>query len=166
MIVVAQQLKEIIDVARPGLLSISERRSSEKPYPDKWSIKEVLGHLIDSVANNHQRIVRMQEVSSLGVFKYTQQHWVTSQHYLEEPWEHIVELWYRYNLHLVHIVSHIDPTSLDHVCDMGYSEPAPLRFVVQDYVRHVQHHLDQIFSDVDPRERQQWVRRQPSRSSE
>lgn len=159
---VAQQLKQLIDTAKPELLSIPDKKASERPFPDKWALKEILGHLIDSAANNHQRIVRMQEVADLGPFTYTQQHWVTSQHYFEERWEDVIGFWYFYNTHLAHVIANVDPASLDNVCDMGYSEPARLRFVIEDYVRHVQHHLDQIFSGVDPRKRMQWVRRRPS----
>lgn len=161
---VSQQLKDMVDSARPRLLAISEARASEKPVPDKWALKEILGHLIDSASNNHQRIVRMQEVANLGTFTYSQQHWVNSQHYFEERWEDIVEFWYLYNTHLSHVIAHVAPGSLENVCDMGYAKPAGLRFVIQDYVRHVQHHLDQIFSGLDPRERERWVRRIPSQN--
>ena len=162
MIASSQQLKELSDNARPRLRSIPESQAAEKPYPDKWSIKEILGHLIDSATNNHQRIVRMQELANIGKLTYTQQHWVTSQHYQGEPWENVVELWYCYNMHLAHVIAHVEATSLNNVCDMGYAEPATLRFVIEDYLRHVQHHLEQIFSDADPRERERWVRRHPS----
>jgi hypothetical protein len=62
-------------------------------------------------------------------------------------------MWYFYNKHLAHIIEHIDPGSLTNVCDMGDSTPATLQFVAEDYVHHLQHHLDQIFSNADPRER-------------
>lgn len=158
----SQQLKQLIDSARSELLSIPEEKASQKAYVDKWSLKEILGHLIDSAANNHQRIVRMQEVVDLGAFTYTQQHWVDSQQYAAEGWEDVVEFWYRYNAHLAHVIAHVNPASLNNVCDMGYAEPATLKFVIEDYVRHVQHHLDQIFGGDDPKKRKQWVRRLPS----
>jgi hypothetical protein len=164
MTTIAQELKGVIDAAKPSLLSISEGEASARPFSDKWSQKEILGHLIDSAANNHQRIVRMQEAYNIGSFTYSQQHWVKSQYYFKERWEDIVGCWYHYNLHLSHVISHVDPACLDNVCDMGYSEPAKLKFVIEDYVRHVQHHLDQIFSDVDPRERQVWIPRSPSQN--
>jgi len=164
MTTVAQQLRKTIDTAKPKLLSIPDGEASAKPFPDKWSIKEILGHLIDSAANNHQRIVRMQEAANIGSFTYTQQHWVTSQQYINERWNDIVALWYAYNAHLSHIISQVDPGCLGNKCDMGYSEPATLRFVIEDYARHVRHHLDQIFSDVDPRKREVWIRRSPSQN--
>ena len=158
---IAQHLKQTIDAARPRLLSISETRASEKPYPDKWSLKEILGHLLDSATNNRQRIVRMQQTAVLGTFTYDQKHWVTSQHYHAEPWQAVVEFWYLYNAHLAHVITHVDPASLSHVCDMGYAKPATLKFVIEDYVKHVEHHLGQIFSDADPRSREGWVRAEP-----
>ena len=158
----AQQLREIIDAVYPRLMSIPESRASEKPYPEKWSIKEILGHLIDSAANNHQRIVRMQEKENIGYFSYPQDLWVTLQGYQAEDWTSLVELWHQHNNHLAHIIGSIRDESLAHVCDIGYSKPATLRFIVEDYIRHVQHHTDQILTDLDPRKRKPWVPRSPS----
>lgn len=157
MFTVAQHLREVIDAAKPGLLFITENRASEKPYPDKWSIKEILGHLVDSASNNHQRIVRMQELPDIGTLSYEQSHWVNVQRYRSEPWNDLVNMWYFYNKHLAHIIGHIDPKFLTNVCDMDYGKPMTLQFVAEDYVRHLQHHLDQIFSDVDPRKRAKWM---------
>jgi hypothetical protein len=157
MLTVAQNLRIAIDAAKPRLLSITEAKASEKPYPDKWSIKEILGHIVDSASNNHQRIVRMQEVADIGTFSYEQMHWVSSQHYQSEPWNDLVNVWFYYNKHLAHIIEHIKAGSLNNTCDIDYAEPATLRFVAEDYVRHLQHHLDQIFSDADPRERTKWM---------
>jgi hypothetical protein len=109
---VAQHLRKAIEAAKPRLLSLTESSVSEKPYPDKWSVKEILGHLIDSASNNHQRIVRMQEVTNIGTFSYEQLHWVNSQHYRSEPWPELVNIWYFYNKHLAHIIEHIEPKTL------------------------------------------------------
>ena len=159
---VAARLRETADVAKPRLLSISEQSAGEKPLDEKWSRKEILGHLIDSATNNHQRIVRMQASSDIGTLTYEQEQWVKSQHYHQEPWENLVEFWYRYNVHLAHVIAHADATALENKCDMGYETPATLRFVIEDYVRHVQHHLDQIFNEAGPLERPRWVQRRPS----
>ena len=153
---VSRQLAVTIESARLRLKSIKEDRASEKPFPDTWSLKEILGHLIDSASNNHQRIVRMQEMANIGTLSYAQLHWVNSQQYQSEPWDDIVELWYRYNKHLAHIIEQIDPGSLDHICDIGYPDVATLRFVVEDYLRHLKHHLEQIFNDADPQTRRKW----------
>lgn len=161
---IADRLSETVRLAKPPLLSISEARASEKRYAEKWSLKEILGHLVDSAANNHQRIVRMQESRDIGMFTYTQEHWVASQKYHLEPWEAIVDLWFHYNVHLAHIIGEVDPRTLEHVCDMGYASPATLAFVIEDYLRHVQHHLGQIFDDMEPRERKKWISRDPGKA--
>ncbi len=157
MLLVAQHLRETIHTAKTGLLAITESRASEKPYAEKWSIKEILGHLVDSASNNHQRIVRMQGSRDIGTFSYEQLHWVTSQHYRSEKWDDLVNAWYFYNLHLAHIIELIDPQSLSNVCHVDNGKPVTLQFIASDYVKHMQHHLDQIFSDADPRERKKWM---------
>jgi hypothetical protein len=155
------ELQELLEETKPRLLAIPEAHAFEKPFADKWSLKEILGHLIDSAANNHQRIVRMQERPDIGAFTYSQQHWVTSQQYQQRSWADIVELWYQFNRHLAHVIGHIDPASLAHTCDMGYAAPATLKLVAEDYVRHVRHHVEQILSGADPRQRKKWVARNP-----
>ncbi len=156
MIKIAQQLEKVIERGKSQLKAITENQASQKPYPDKWCLKEILGHLIDSASNNHQRIVRMQEMSNIGTFTYSQMHWVNSQHYQSEPWENLVELWYRYNKHLAHIIAHIDPLALNNTCDVHDPEPVTLHTMVEDYLRHLEHHLSQIFTDQDPRARTKW----------
>lgn len=150
------RLHTIVATAVPRLLSLTEEEAAARPYADKWSLKETLGHLIDSAMNNHQRIVRMQATPDLGKFTYDQLHWVRSQRYQEEPWTELVGLWRAVNTHLAHTIGGIHPSALGNVCDMGYPEPATLSFVVEDYLRHAEHHLAQIFSGDDPRHRTRW----------
>ena len=166
MLTIAEQLRTLIESARPRLLGITEKLASEKQFPDKWSVKETVGHLIDSAASNHQRIVRLQLSADIGRLTYAQVEWVQAQHYQTEPWTQIVQFWYLYNMHLSHVIAHVNPENLDHVCDMGYAEPAPLRFIIEDYVRHTQHHLDQILTGADPGSRKQWVTRRPTDPSD
>jgi hypothetical protein len=156
MLTTAEQLTKVIEEAKPRLLALTDARTSSKPIPDKWSIREILGHCIDSASNNLQRIVRMQELADIGTFRYTQEHWVRAQHYGDESWADLVNHWYYLNKHLSHVIAHIDPATLDNVCDMGNPKPATLRYVAQDYLRHLRHHMDQIFNDADPRERSKW----------
>ena len=153
---VALQLREILEQTKPRLLALSEKQISEKPYGEKWSLKEILGHLVDSASANHQRIVRMQASQDIGKLGYEQEHWVSSQHYTSESWNDLVNIWYYYNKHLAHIIEHVDKRTLGNTCDMDYPKPATLEFVIKDYVRHMQHHLGQIFSGADPQERAKW----------
>ena len=159
---IATELSSFADEIRPRLLAIPEGRASDQPYAEKWSLKGILGHLVDSAVNNHQRIVRMQESADIGKFGYTPEHWVRSQHYDARHWVELVDLWFQLNVHLSHVIAHVDPSTLAHTCDMGYAAPATLRFVIEDYVRHVRHHVEQILGGSDPRQRKRWVPRDPA----
>ena len=143
---IAKSLKEAIEDARPRLLLLSEAVAAAKPKPEKWSPKEIIGHLIDSAANNHQRFVRAQlGATALQPYRYAQDNWVRVQHYQSADWLALVSLWYFYNLHLAHVIAAIQPEFFDNQLDV-WDEPATLRFVAEDYVRHLNHHLDQIFT--------------------
>lgn len=56
----ASRLRLLVDRNVPRLLSLDEATTSARPAPGKWSPREILGHLIDSASNNHQRFVRAQ----------------------------------------------------------------------------------------------------------
>jgi hypothetical protein len=144
MISVALQLRTLIAEATPLLRSMPEGKVSEKPSAEKWSHKEILGHLIDSASNNHQRFVRMQLQPDIGAFVYQQMEWNLAQKYQMESWPDLVQLWHFYNKHLAHVIEHVDAGSLTHACDIGSPTPATLSFIMEDYVRHVRHHLGQI----------------------
>jgi hypothetical protein len=143
--------------ATERLRAISPEQSARKSSPDKWSIKEVLGHLIDSAANNHQRFVRAQFTDDLVFPGYEQEKWVNAQKYNDESWSDMVQLWGSYNLHLVHVIGAIPEAALTrarirHNLDqialqpVDKQDPTTLDYFVRDYLVHLKHHLDQIFA--------------------
>jgi DinB superfamily len=148
------RLFEIIQKARPKLEAINDEEASTKTIDGKWSIKEIIGHLIDSAANNHQRFVRLQNAAENVSIRYDQEFWVSVQAYQSEKWVDLVDLWYYYNRHLSHVVASLNQAMLDNKCDMGYPEQKTLGFVVEDYIRHLEHHLKQILSGVEPERRE------------
>lgn len=138
------EFKALIDQSSTALAGIPESDSQKKSTPEKWSKKEILGHLIDSAANNHQRFVRGQLSAELRIPGYEQQDWVTTQRYQLQPWANLVQFWKSYNVHLLHIISVMPQRVLGNYCVIGDDEPVTLEFVIQDYVRHLKHHLEQI----------------------
>ena len=68
-------LSSVVARALPHLSAISEDAAAQKPNPSKWSKKEILGHLIDSAANNHQRFIRLQLAREIGLPGYEQDNW-------------------------------------------------------------------------------------------
>ena len=129
---------------RKHLLSFNEADVSRRPSPDKWSKKEILGHLIDSASNNHQRFVRAQFLDKLEFPGYQQREWVQAQNYAEESWAQLVELWSAYNQHLAHVVAQIQPKKFSTICKVGDNDVMTLEALIADYIRHMEHHLKQL----------------------
>jgi hypothetical protein len=139
-----RELDSLLAMAGPQLLTLSETECSSRPAEDKWSKKEILGHLIDSASNNHQRFVRGQLSSEIRLPGYEQEEWVRTQAYQKESWENLVQLWKALNLHLLHLGRMMPGDRLRSMCFIGTNEPVTLEFIFVDYVRHVKHHLQQI----------------------
>lgn len=146
MYTTAACLLHAVNLAQPRLLALTEAESTVRPAPGKWSPKEIIGHLIDSATNNHQRFVRAQQGDTdLHAYRYAQDFWVKTQDYQAADWPQLVMLWHAYNAHLAHVVARIRPEFLDAPLSVWGDEPVTLRFVAEDYVLHLQHHLAQIF---------------------
>jgi hypothetical protein len=136
-------LASVVERAIPHLSAISEEAASIKPSPGKWSKKEILGHLIDSAANNHQRFMRLQLQPEISLPGYDQDNWVRLNRYQQEAWTEIVALWSAYNRHLVSVIESLDDSALGHVWHASDGD-VTLEFIATDYVRHLKHHLAQI----------------------
>ena len=123
--------------------------------PGKWSRKEIVGHLIDSASNNHQRFVQAQFTDELLCSTYDQDAWVRAQRYGEAQWSELVSLWALFNEHLARVMVAIpaEPRmkprarhNLDQVAFGTFpaSQPVTLEQFMHDYVVHLEHHLAQI----------------------
>jgi len=138
---IARQIRSLISKLEPQLSRMNHDEMGLKPDPHEWSKKEILGHLIDSAANNHQRFVRAVNKVADQFPTYDQDGWVRIQRYNEMPWSFLVTFWSAYNSHLCHIIECIPKDAESSPCNIGKEEPVTLEFVVRDYLRHLQHHL-------------------------
>lgn len=133
--------RQAIDVL-PGVLGrFSEAEGETRPSPERWSRKEVLGHLIDSAANNHQRFVRGQIAGSRHFPEYEQEQWVRVQHYQTSPWAELITLWRAYNSHLLRVVEAMPEEGRRAICRVGEGPEVTVAWLIVDYVDHLEHHL-------------------------
>lgn len=148
--------KQTVDAAAKRLREINESDAGLPLAEAHWSSKQIIGHLIDSAANNHARFVLAQLKDDLIFPGYEQDGWVNTNHYQAAPWLQLVDLWCAYNLHLHHLMSHADPAKLRTPCTLHtlqeiafktvpQAEPVTLEYLMIDYVDHLKHHLNQIF---------------------
>ena len=155
---VLEEFVRTVEEASARLLSLTEAESRAPLAEGKWSAKEVVGHLIDSASNNHQRFVRAQLKEDLVFQGYAQDDWVRVQSYQAEPWPLLVNLWKFYNLHLAHVCraaperERLRARREHNLHEIGWApvsteEPATLEHLMRDYVGHLKHHLSQIFGE-------------------
>ena len=152
---VADKLRQILESAVPRLQSITAAQASAKLSPEKWSKKEILGHLIDSAANNHCRFVTGQCKGDLHFAGYEQEKWVAVQRYQEADWRALIRLWSAYNHHLAFLMGTFPEADLlvphdEHSLDLmafnlvPANQPTTMLYLMQDYVDHLLHHVKQI----------------------
>jgi hypothetical protein len=143
---IAQSFRTQLNEIHAALFAISPALADTPWRPGGWTRKEILGHLLDSAANNRQRFVR---AATKGVYagpKYAQEAWVEAHGYAEQTWDDLLLWWSAEHEILMAVVDRISEDRLTALCRVGDDEPVTLRFLVEDYVRHQEHHLAQIAS--------------------
>ena len=145
---VAQHLRETIDAVLPLLKSIKDADASLKPRPEKWSNKEIIGHLIDSACNNQQKFVRTMAQTHLDFVGYKQDEWVALQKYNNADWSKLLDIWVAYNHQIAHIIENVTPSVLAHTLSIEGVGPFTLQFIMTDYAEHLKHHLRQVLPDA------------------
>ena len=140
----SEKLRGVIEVAEPILRKVSEAESAKPILKGGWSRKQVIGHLIDSASNNHQRFVRASLQGSLDFPGYDQDGCTRIEAPQDAPWLLLVALWTNYNLYLAHVIAYLPVSQLEAKCRIGDNEPVTLKFLAEDYLTHLLHHLAQI----------------------
>ena len=109
-----------------------------KQSKDKWSKKEILGHLIDSATNNLTRFITGQFQDNPTVL-YDQVSWCTANYYQKADLGHMIALWECLNRQLLFICNQLTPEILSRKVNGN-----TLEFLINDYISHFEHHLRQI----------------------
>jgi hypothetical protein len=148
---VAAKIVQQVDAAVDRWRSLPEQSITFRPSKDAWSVKEIIGHLIDSASNNHQRFVRLQLVDRLDFPDYGDENvnWVKIQNYQAQKWEELIGLWRFFNRHLAHTICSVDPACLNHFWQVDPNTRFTLFELMIDYLRHLELHLNQITETLE-----------------
>ncbi len=116
-----------------------------------WTRKQIVGHLLDSAANNRQRFVRASTGGTYIGPQYAQDEWVAAHGYADQPWEALLDWWQVEHEILAAVVARIPEERLETKCTVGDDEPVTLRFLIEDYIQHQKWHLKQIQASSPPK---------------
>ena len=135
-------LSRIIENQRKFFSKSDDELFARKPSPEKWSKKEILGHMCDSCFNNLQRIIRVQ-YEDRPFIMYNQDEWVKIQDYQNRSAKDVIDIWVCLHLQFIHVLKTFPKNHLESIIDVG--QEVTTRFVIMDYLDHQNHHLRQIF---------------------
>jgi hypothetical protein len=137
------RLDHLCQTIPPLLTAIEAADFIAQPAADKWSKQQIIGHLIDSATNNHQRFVRAQ-FEQRPTIAYDQNNWNHCSYHQQLPTQQLIDFWAAYNRHLLLLIRQIPAELLQRECIGGDGQPHSLAFFINDYVAHLEHHLRQV----------------------
>ena len=141
-----QHFRERLSKAEAALQSITEATASGVDSKGVWTRRQVLGHLLDSAANNHIRFVDAAINGEYSGPKYDSDEWVRLHDYANLSWSFLLEQWHVRNVMLAQVVDHIPEDKLAAQCTIGEDKPVTLKFVIEDYLDHLDSHVSEIIS--------------------
>ncbi|MGH9694754.1 MAG: DinB family protein [Bryobacteraceae bacterium] len=142
---IGERLKDAVENTLPRLLAISEDDAKTRAgVGHGWSRKQELGHLIDSATNNRIRFVVAGLSGRYVGPTYDGDGWVDLGGYVHAPWIDLIELWERLNRSLALLIERIPEDRLTAPCKVGDDEEATLGFLMEDYVAHMETHLQHV----------------------
>lgn len=144
----AEKLVELVNEMAPLLQRKDVNEVNEVAITGTWTPKELLGHLVDSACNNHQKFVRTAKEEEVNFVGYDQDFWVAIQQYNSYNWLELIDFWCAYNKHIAHLISHMSPEKLNNEIKIDGVGPFTLRFIMEDYTEHQIHHLKVILPEA------------------
>ena len=136
-----------IDIWAQKLIDLPVDTITNKRNKQSRTIKQIMGHLIDSAANNHQRMVRLQYNDKLDFPDYQQDNdlWIALQDYQNADWNISIQ----YNLHMIQVIKSVDHTKLENSWQNFEGITVTLRQMIDGYLGHIELHLNEIQELID-----------------
>jgi hypothetical protein len=149
-------IASLIEVWEVKLLSLPTEVITERRNSQNRTIKQILGHLIDSASNNTHRMIHLQYQNSPVEFPNyatngNNDRWIAIQNYQDESWEDLVQFWKYINRHLVHVIENIHVETLGNEWIASPVEKVSLEEMVLTYLDHFELHLNEIDELINQR---------------
>lgn len=144
-----QELLNLVTEWVPRLLALPEETIVTKRNSQNRSVKQIVGHMVDSASNNIHRIVHLQYQPLPLIFPNYASHgnndrWIAIQNYQAEEWHDLVQLWKYVNTHIAHVIRNVDLGKLGTEWVAGPNQNVSLRDMILDYLVHFRAHLEEI----------------------
>jgi hypothetical protein len=140
----AREFRAEIARLRGALLALSPALADTPWRVGGWTRKQIVGHLLDSAANNRQRFVRAAIDGQYAGPGYAQDAWVAAHGYSDVSWETLLRWWQAEHEILAVVVDRVPEERLEATCVVGDDAPVTLRFLIEDYLRHQRLHFTQL----------------------
>lgn len=145
-----KELGKVVEKAYNKYISLNGEITSKRISEAEWSLKEIMGHLVDSASNNHQRFVRLQLVPKLDFPGYGKDNWkwIELSNYKELKFSDILLLWKQYNILIMNIIKNVKEGALSNYWILD-GDKYTLEELIVDYLRHLKEHLEQFDRILD-----------------
>jgi len=144
-----QELLRLVDEWAPKLRALPEDIVANKQNSQHRTIKQIVGHMVDSTSNNTHRIIHLQYQASPLIYPDyanlgNNDRWIAIQNYQAENWDNLVQLWKYSNIHIVHVINNVNAEKLENEWISALNTKVSLKAMILDYLRHFKLHLDEI----------------------
>jgi hypothetical protein len=144
-----KELLRLVNEWELRLLSLPEEVIGNRRNIQNRTIKQIVGHMVDSASNNTHRIIHLQyNMSPLIYPDYANlgnnDRWIAIQNYQNENWENLVQLWKYSNLHIAHVIDNVNPEKLNNEWISALQQRVSLKAMILDYLSHFKLHLNEI----------------------
>ncbi len=146
---IIQGLLTLVDEWEPKLTRLSNEVISERRNSQNRTIKQIVGHMIDSASNNTHRIVHLQYQPSPLIFPDyanlgNNDRWIAIQNYQDEKWSELIQLWKYSNIHIAHVIKNVNIDKLENEWITALNKNVSLEAMILDYLKHFKLHLSEI----------------------